>query len=57
MYWFAFLNRLSRVWTVVSTDEAQQNQYFGLRGWLLLFYLVVFWGVIQNLIVAFASPD
>jgi hypothetical protein len=57
MYWFAFLNRLSREWIVVSKDEAQQNRYFGLRGWLLLFYLATVWSVIQNLIMAFASPD
>ncbi len=57
MYWFAFLNRLSRDWTVVSKDEAQQNPYFGFRGWLLLLYLATVGSLIQILIVVFASPD
>lgn len=57
MYWFAFLNRLSKEWTVVSKGEAQQNPYFGFRGWLLLLYLLAVVGLIQNLIVVFASPD
>ena len=56
MYWFALISRLSKEWAVVSKDEAQQNRYFGLRGWLLLFYLAMVWSVFQNLIVAFASP-
>ena len=57
MYWFAFLNRLSREWTVVSKDEAQQNPYFGFRGWLLLLYLLTVVALIQGLIVVFSSPD
>ena len=57
MYWFAFLNRLLREWTVVSTEEAQRNPYFGFRGRLLIPYLLTIVGLIQNLSAVFATPD
>ncbi len=57
MYWFALLNRLSKEWVVVSKDEAQQNTYFGFRGWLLLLYVLTVVSVIQTLIAAFSSLD
>ena len=57
MYWFAFLNRLSREWTVVSKDEARQNTYFGFGGWLLLFYLGMAGALIMSLVDLFSHAD
>ncbi|MAG98902.1 MAG: hypothetical protein CMM08_19690 [Rhodospirillaceae bacterium] len=57
MYWFAFLNRLSKEWAIVSKNEAKQNQYFGFRGWLLILYLVWAADVVLDLKVVFGSPD
>ena len=56
MYWLVFLSRFSKEWTIVSKEEAQQNRYYGFKGWLLLLYLAFLYGIIQNLIVVFAPP-
>lgn len=42
-------------WKVVSREDAEQSPYFGLRGWLLLFYVLTLLGIV-NYILLFVWP-
>ena len=52
-----FARMSSSDWVTVSNEEAQQNRYFGLRGWLLFFYVVTVLGLTRNLMAAFGPID
>lgn len=56
MFWQLVWNRLSRDWRVVSREEAAQTRYYGLRGWLLLFYLLAAGSVVTNAIDLMSPP-
>ena len=46
MYLEYLWNLLSKEWRPVSKDEAANNRYYGLRGWLLLFYVGAAFGAV-----------
>ena len=55
MYWVwqILCDRLLRDWKVVSKEEARRNAYFGLKGWLLVFYVMsalMFLGILGELL-------
>ena len=46
MYLEYLWNLLSKDWRAVSKEVAAQNRHYGLRGWLLLFYVVAAYGAV-----------
>lgn len=46
MYLEYLWNRLSRDWRSVSKEEAANHRYYGLRGWLLFFYVAAAYSAI-----------
>ena len=59
MYWIwqVICERLLKDWTVVSKEEARLNAYFGLRGWLLVFYILYALIFVVTVAGLFSSPD
>ncbi len=43
-------------WKTVPREEAQQSPYFGVRGWLKAFYVVLVIGIIMMLPSLYAPP-
>lgn len=48
-------DRFSRQWKTVSKEEAQRNQYYGFKGWLLLFYLYWLFALVSG-VMDFVRP-
>ncbi len=57
MYLDPLRNLLSKEWKVVSREEARRSPYYGLWGWLLLFYIMALFGFVDVLISAVSVPD
>ena len=43
-------------WKVVSPEEAANNKYYGFKGWIISFYVLIAFGTLMNVVTVLFNP-